>query len=284
MSDTTNNAAQLIVGRQPGNLRDRLWELIDEAKGGDVLAPVTVVGPSRYANLSLRHELGMRGFANVRFIVLPVLSEMLGAAALSKAGRRPLASFLEGVAVQATLAEATGPLASVSLHPATQTSARTSFRELRKAPAGVIDALEQQGGVRSEVVKLFRRFRQDTVSQWYDPEDLADAAAEDLRAGRPNALDELGLIVFFLPDDVTPAETGFIQALWTEGRCAVVLGTTGDADADAPSRDLFRTLQRDAAGNGSPFRQDTPFRLPEGRPHCTSLPAPTRSCAGSSGR
>ncbi len=264
MSDTTNSVPRLIAERQPGNIKDRLWELIDEAKGSDVLAPVTVVGPSRYANLSLRHELGSRGFANVRFIVLPVLSEMLGAPTLAQQGRRPLASFLEGVAVQATLAGATGPLASVSLHPATQTSTRASFRELREAPAEVIDALEQQGEVRSEVVRLFRRFRQETVSQWYDQEDLADAAVESLRARRPNALDELGLIVFYLPNDVTPAETRLIEALWTENRCAVVLGTTGDANADRPAEELYRTLKCDTQANGSPFRQDIPFQLPEG--------------------
>ena len=108
MSNMTEMATRLIVERQSPDLRNRLWQLIDEAKGDDVLAPVTVVGPSRYANLSLRHELGVKGFANVRFIVMPVLSEMLGAATLAQAGRRPLTAALEGVAVRAALTEATG--------------------------------------------------------------------------------------------------------------------------------------------------------------------------------
>ena len=34
----------------------RLWALIAASKEDDPLAPVTVVGPSNYANLSLRHE------------------------------------------------------------------------------------------------------------------------------------------------------------------------------------------------------------------------------------
>ena len=203
----TEMATRLIVERQSPDLRNRLWQLIDEAKGDDVLAPVTVVGPSRYANLSLRHELGVKGFANVRFIVMPVLSEMLGAAALAQAGRRPLTAALEGVAVRAALAEATGALASVNAHAATLASARASFRELRRAPTGVINALEQQGGVRSEVVRLFRQFRQETARAWYDQEDLADAAVRTVLGGRTAGLDELGLIVFFLPGDVSPAET-----------------------------------------------------------------------------
>ena len=139
MNDMTEIGPRLIVERQSPDFRNRLWQLIAEVKGDDVLAPVTVVGPSRYANLSLRHDLGLRGFANVRFIVMPVLSEMLGAATLAQAGRRPITAALEGVAVRAALAEATGALASVSAHAATLASARASFRELRRARAEVID-------------------------------------------------------------------------------------------------------------------------------------------------
>ena len=265
MNSMTEIWPRLIVERQSPNLRNTLWQLIDQAKGADILAPVTVVGPSRYANLNLRHELGRSGFANVRFIVLPVLSEMLGAAALAQAGRRPLASFLEGVAIRAALTEATGTLAAVILHPATQVSLGTSFRELRLASAGVLNALEQQGGVRSEVVRLFRRFRQETGLGWYDSEDLAEAATEELRAARSHALDELGLIVLFLPSDVTPAETRLIKALCTNGHCAAVLGVTGDAEADGPALDLYRTLSEGAPDPALPSRDGNPPHLPDGQ-------------------
>ena len=89
MSNNTTPASPLIVERQSPALKDRLWELVEEAKRGDTLAPVTVIGPTRYANLSLRQELGRTGFANIRFIVLPVLSEMLGAAAMARADASP---------------------------------------------------------------------------------------------------------------------------------------------------------------------------------------------------
>ena len=84
--DTKNtnrlNPGRLIVDRQSSALKQLLWHLVRSEKESDVLAPVTVVGPTRYANLSLRHEFGRSGFANVRFIVMPALSELLGAAAL----------------------------------------------------------------------------------------------------------------------------------------------------------------------------------------------------------
>ena len=243
MSNKTETGTRLIVESQSPGLRNRLWQLIAEAKGNDILAPVTVVGPSRYANLSLRQELGLSGFANIRFIVMPVLSEMLGAAALSQSGRRPLTAALEGVAIRAALAEANGALASVNTHAATLASARSSFRELRRAPAEVVDALAQQEGVRSEVVRLFRRFREGVAHAWYDHEDLAEAARQAVLDGRTAGLDELGLIVFFLPGDVSPAETRLIEALAAGGRCAALLGTTGDRVADAPALSLQNALE-----------------------------------------
>ena len=266
---------QLIVERQSPGLRNRLWRLIAEAKGDDVLAPVTVVGPSMYANLSLRHELGSKGFANVRFIVMPVLSEMLGAATLAQAGRRPLTAVLEGVAVRAALADATGALASVSTHAATLASARASFRELRKAPAAVIDALERQGGVRSEVVRLFRRFREGVSHAWYDQEDLAEAAMQAVLEGRTAGLDELGLIVFFLPEDLSPAETRLIEALAAGGRCAALLATTGDRVADAPALSLQNALES-LLSNSEPIVADLAPPVPdsEGGAPSTEEPPP----------
>ena len=71
---------------------------------------MTVVGPSRYANLSLRHELGKKGFVNVRFIVLPMLAEMLGGAMLARAGRKPMTAVMEAVAVRAALTQAEGDI------------------------------------------------------------------------------------------------------------------------------------------------------------------------------
>lgn len=258
----TEIGPRLIVERQSPNLRNRLWQLIAEAKGDDVLAPVTVVGPSMYANLSLRHELGAKGFANVRFIVMPVLSEMLGAASLAQAGRRPLTAALEGVAIRAALAEAAGELASVSTHAATVASVRSSFRELRRAPAEVIDALERQGGVRSEVVRLFRLFRKGVAHGWYDQEDLAEAATQAILEGRMAGLDELGLIVFFLPDDMCPAETRLIQALAAAGRCAALLGTTGDRVADTSALSLQNVLEP-LLSNAAPVVADLAPPVPD---------------------
>ena len=58
--------------------RERLLTLVGDFKGGDPLAPVSVVVPSTYAGLDLRHELSRHGSTNVHFLVLARLAELLG--------------------------------------------------------------------------------------------------------------------------------------------------------------------------------------------------------------
>ncbi len=234
---------RLIVDRQSPTLKETLWQLVSDAKKDDIMAPVTVVGPTRYANLSLRHELGRSGFINVRFVVLPVLSEMLGAATLARAGRKPLTSVLERVSLQEVLSQSTGQLSPVRDHPSTLASVRASFRELRRVDDAVLDALEAQGGVRSELVGLYRGFRKSSVDEWYDIDDLTDSATEAVLLGDTPGLDDLGFIVFYLPSDASAAERRLIEALARQNRCAALLGTTGDGDADRPVMGLADALQ-----------------------------------------
>ena len=205
MSNDTKDTGRLIVDRQSPALKEALWRLVKQAKeDGGLLAPVTVVGPSQYANLSLRQELGRSGFVNVRFILLPMLAELLGGAAMARAGRRPLTPVLENVLVRASLEQAEEPLAQVREHSSTQASVRDSFRQLRRVSDGVRSKLEKSGGVRREVVRLYRDFRQRTATGWYDGKDLANMAADAVRDGAAPALPDLGVIVFFLPYELTP--------------------------------------------------------------------------------
>ena len=256
-----NDTGRLVLARQSPHLVETLWRMVREAKGDDVLAPVTVVGPTRYANLSLRQELGRSGFANVRFIVLPVLSELLGGAAMARAGRKPLTSILEGVYIRAGLSGATGPLAPVRDHSSTQVSVRSSFRELRKVDEEVLARLEEKGGVRGELVSLYRSFRESTSADRYDVEDLTEAAADAVNRGDTPGLDDLGLIIFYLPRRITPAESRLIEALSQQERCAVILGTTGDDLADEETEKLSQKLQP-VLGDPGPAGTDNSDLLP----------------------
>lgn len=258
MNKDAKNIGRLIIDRQSPALREALWRLVREAKqDGGVLAPVTVVGPSQYANLCLRQELGRSGFANVRFVLLPMLAELLGAASMARAGRRPLTPVLEAVAVRGALQSAQEPLAQVKEHRSTQASVRQSFRQLRQVSGAVLRELEKSGGARWELVRLYRDFRQRTDDGWYDYEDLVEVAAEAVATDTAPALRDLGLIVFYLPYNLTPGQINLILALAVKARCTALLGTTGDDDADGPVAQLAAMLQpvlgeaRSAGGGGS---------------------------------
>lgn len=234
-------SSRLVVGRQSPSLREALWDLVGSAKKGDPLAPVTVAAPSRYASLSLRHDLGRRGFANVRFIELPMLAELLGAVHL--AGKRPLTAVLQSILLRQVLEEDDGPLAPVRDHRSTQDSLRSSFNQLRRLEEPARAALEAQGGVPGAVARLYREYRKATGHDWYDVEDLTAAAAEAVRNAAAPALQDLGQIVFYLPRRISPAQTALLEALAELGWCAVVLGTTGDEAADAPVRETIAALK-----------------------------------------
>lgn len=238
---------RLIVERLSPDLSRELWRLVKEEQRHDVLAPVTVIAPTQYARLALRQELGRTGFANVRFILASVLSELLGAAALEQQGRKPLTNVLENLAVRQALAQTDGPLREVSEHPSTQSSVRAAFRQLRNTDEAMRSALASRGGIAGEMARLYDSFRRVTAVEWYDAEDLAEAAAATVKAGGAPGLDDLGLIVFYLPHGLSPGEVRLMESLAEHHRCAVILATSGDAAADESTQDLAAGLNGQTA-------------------------------------
>jgi RecB family exonuclease len=218
-----------------------LESLVKSLKLSDPLAPVTVIGPSTYANLSLRHNLGRSGLANVRFLVLPRLAELLGAPSLAAADRRPLTSILESAAVRSVSANASGILESLGEHPSTHRSLKSTFRQLRFASPEGLKRLAQISPLRRQLVELHRKFLEHT-SGYYDREDLARAAAAAVNNGTASGLADLGLIVFFQLRDISPGERTMVQALALVGQCSVICGVTGDPEVDAPTQVLTDSL------------------------------------------
>lgn len=242
---------QLLEHGQPA--RESLREAVRVAKGPDPLAPVTVVVPSTYAGLALRRALaGPGGLVNVRFLALARLAELLGAPALAEQRRRPLTRPLRAEAVRAVLADTGPPLGAVAGHPATERSLDTSFLELRRAGAEVLDQLARAGDPAASVARLYPEFRSRTTG-FYDDEDLAVAAAHAL-PGNPPALREIGHIVLYLPTRLSPGEMELVHALGAAGRLRALLGLTGDPVADEPVEALAARL----AEPGEPERAAAP--------------------------
>ena len=228
--------------------RERLWRLVDELKAGDPLDPVTVVVPTTYAALSLRQDAGRSGMANVRFVILARLSELLGAPALSAQQRRPMTHLLEASGVRTVAAVADGPLANSRDHPQTRRSLTNTFRQLRHASPAALDRLADGPQVPAETVRLYRRFREVTA-KFYDREELAQSAALSLTQGDAAGLDEMGPVVVYLVHDFTPGERELLEALANRSSCTLLLGLTGDAEADGP---LHTTAERLSSAFGPP--------------------------------
>ncbi len=237
------HGGRLIVGRYGPGLSDALRRLVEEAQREDALAPVTVVAPSRDAGLARRQEMGRKGFANVRFIVMSMLSELLGSAGLERQGRKPLTPAIERLYMRRTLSRASGRLEPVREHPNTLTGVRAAFAQLRRVDESMRARLAGRGGVTGEVARLYDDFRRITAAEWYDREDLAEAAAEAAERGDAPVLDDLGLIVFYLPRGASPGEERLMETLAAQGRCAVLLGTTGDDAADGETLELANRLR-----------------------------------------
>ena len=234
----------LVTEPLDSRARERLFNLVGDFKGGDPLAPVTVVVPSTYAGLDLRHDLGRLGSTNVYIIGLSRLAELLGAPSLAAQGRCPLTPLVEAAAVRAVASEAGGPLEPVRQHPALNRTLQSTFRELRHAAEAGLAALAVQGGLRAEVVRLYRLFREHTDPKYYDREALAQAAARSVRDNTVAGLKDLGPVVFYLVSGLTPGEQALVEALDEQWSCAVVLGLAGDPSGDGPVRALGDRLGR----------------------------------------
>ena len=245
MDTVINQDSRLFLHVPSPHLSRFLGEFISSLQSADLLAPVTVVAPSTYANLTLRHERARLGFANVQFLTLPRLAELLGAPSLSAEGRRPLTAALESAVIRNVAVEWSGMLSPVGSHPSTHQSLRNTFIQLRHAPDSTLKRLTIQGTLQREVVELYRQFRENT-SAYYTREDLAQAAADAVTESVRKSVEfgeDIGFVVFYLPRELTPAERNLIQALTEAERCAVFLGLTGDEASDASIHILTERLQ-----------------------------------------
>ncbi|HEY4377826.1 MAG TPA: hypothetical protein VGM93_11745, partial [Acidimicrobiales bacterium] len=214
---------------------------IRAAKGAEPLAPVTVVVPSNQVGVSLRRQLaggdlgpvcgGGPGLVAVTFLTPYRLAELLGAAPLAGAGRRPVSTPVLTAAVRRSLADGPGLFAPVAQHPATEAALVASYRELRDLTSGALDALAAEGARAADVVALYRATRERLRGTWYDEEDLMSSAITVLE--ERGAAPELGAIVVFLPQRLSRHAAELLRTVGRIGPVSVLPGATGHERADA---------------------------------------------------
>lgn len=214
-------------------------------KGADPLAPVAVVVPSNHVGVATRRLLASgalgpicargAGLAAVAFVTPYRLAELLGAAALAGAGRRPVSTPVIAAAFRAALAREPGLFAPVAEHPSTEAALVAAYRELREVSPTGLDAIAARGMRAGDVVRLHRAARAELETAWYDEQDLMTAAAD---ASLPR---DVGHVVVYLPQRISPHAGRLLAAIGERVPLTVLAGTTGNLRADAETvRGLLR--------------------------------------------
>jgi ATP-dependent helicase/nuclease subunit B len=252
---------------------ERLRRLVSEAKAGEPLEPVTVVVPSNYVGVATRRLLAGgalgricakgTGIAAVTFLTPYRLAELLGAARLAGAGRRPVSTPVIAAALRAVLAEAPGVFGPVAAHPATETALVGAYRELRDCSDAALDQLAGAGVRAGDVVRISRAARARLERNWYDEEDLIDAAVDALADG--GDVLGLGAVIAYLPQRLSRHETKLLAATAETLGLAVVASTTGDVRADAEVAEAVAALAQRCGTALKPSDGERPTVVEGGR-------------------
>jgi len=223
-----------------------LTEGISQAKAADRLNPVTVIVPSMYAGVTLRRYVGrVNGLINVRFMVIPRLAEYLGSSAMAERGKSALTPTIKLAAIRHHVSKIAGrkPLGAIAGHPPLHEYLVHTFEELDLLSPEQLTWLAGKSELTGQVVEWYLAFKKLT-QHYYDREELALGAAGAVDAGSADgALKDLGQIIFYLPTGLTPGETEMVKALGKQGLCKVILGITGEKEADGEALNLALRLE-----------------------------------------
>jgi len=215
----------------------RLAEQVEAHKGGDPLAPVTVVVPTNVAGLGARRALGAmgRGIAAVDFLKLFDLAERLvGRQMAMEFGRKPLSSPVLSATVRSVLNADPGLFQASAHHPATEQALVQSYRHLRELSEEQLDTLASQSRRAADVVRIYREVKEALKPQWYDEHDLTEQAINALRSGSlGDVLQGFGPVIIHLPQRVTRSPGRMVTALAQAKLVTVIVGLTGNQKADA---------------------------------------------------
>jgi RecB family exonuclease len=260
---------------------EALRRAVAAAKGGDPLATVTVVVAANHVGVAARRLLASgalgpvcptgTGVAGVTFLTAYRLAELLGAARLAAAGRRPISTPVLGAAMRQALGEIPGMFAPVAAHPATETALVGAFGELADVSAAGLESLAGASRRAADVVALCRRARTLFAPDWYDEADLADAAIagllDDGQRGGPGPNGrigpDLGYVVVHLPQDLLQRQARLLRTVSEQCPSTVIAGLTG---VDAADAGVVRALERlgcrptVASAAGTPAESPLPAR------------------------
>ena len=218
---------------------DALAKTVEQAKGGDPLAPVTVVVPNHYVGLTAHRALGgrsvpdARGVAAVDFVTPYGLAERLGGAALAAQGRPGVSNAVIAGAVRTILEDRPGHFEGVAGHPATIQLLAGVHKELSELDDNQLNSLARQSKRARDVVRVHRSATQALARHFSNEQDLVAAAETAVTTNPRAARHKLGQLIVFLPQRVTNTQARLLRRVADAVQATCIVGTTGADDADA---------------------------------------------------
>jgi ATP-dependent helicase/nuclease subunit B len=246
---TIGSVTLTVAAVPPSEILGELSRAIAAAKGGDRLAPVTVVVPTNTCGVMARRALGRRdGLVGVDMVTLGRLAELIAGPGLAAAGRSPMSSTVVELAIASILHRRPGSFAAVATHPSTVVALRELHDELRTAGPGSHERLAASSARGREVTRVSAAVTHRLESNWYDEGDLLAHATQSVR--RSSAIDRDGStrrvapsgLIVYLPQGLPGLAVDFVQALSTVIDVHVVSMHIGDAAADVDATRLLDAL------------------------------------------
>ena len=219
-----------------------LARAIGQAQAASALAPVTVVVSSNFVGLGARRllgggQLGLAGMANVSFLTPFRLAQLLGTDQLL--ATRPLTNAVLGAAVRQALVAQPGPFAAVAQHQATEAALAGLYSELSNVSPAALERVGGHGATAQAAVTLHRAVA-DRLGGFHDEAAVAAAAAE--RPLLALALEPWGRFIWYLPAPLHPPLAHLLSIVLGVAPSTVVVGLTGDDEADAAVRRACRLV------------------------------------------
>jgi ATP-dependent helicase/nuclease subunit B len=233
-----------------------LRDEIAAAQADDPLAAVTVVVQRNITGLGLRRLLASgdlgpapftrrSGLVNTRFVTLARLVAEVAGPAPSALPATP--AVLQAVARAELASVKGGRFEPVRDHAGTARSLVSAYRDLRTVSDGSRRRLARSGPATRELLSLVERMEARLGDGWYDDVDRLAAAVEVLTGSSDRATEPTDRhpVVIHLPLQLSAPQCRFLSALAGVRPVTVIIGATGDVDADSTARDTAARLTTD---------------------------------------
>ena len=218
-----------------------LQSAVSRAQSHDPFARVIVIADHFDAATALRHYLGASGMMNVTVQTGRRFAAELAAPILRSRGLKPLTWLLERQAVRAVAEDSVRRYGFDSQGGRLmRNSLAAAFRRMQE-PAPAEDPGD--GGAMNALAERLLKDFLDLVNRkgYYTPAEVSEMAAEAVSDSH-HAARRLPQVIYYLPRRLSTGDLQLAKALLERSRCDVILGLTGDEDADEPALDLLGRL------------------------------------------